>query len=479
MTGAASIRPGGTITSRGATRKLGQWKGAYQKYLAMAFLMAAAAHVMTTFLYQVSTEEPAREVTTDISIEEYDLVQPPVRFEVRAPRLAKSLSVTKTPSYVASFAAREIKFEPTQVTRVQTTATSDAVRPSGRSASRVEGSIFYGVMTGSSNAEASWGIPGGAVAFGRSLGIGGKLGWGEGQTAGVDFVPDMNEDVSNARTGGMGLATMRDELIDYTNFSDRFEGWIEQDSKNKKKVKGQLNFYQLRWRASKSEPDGEEGWNAFPRAFPALVEYAEDSTDARINLAGNVRLADRQIFDIPIVFMMGSTAAVQYTPEDAKNLGKWLRQGGFLFVDDGYAAQYGAFNKSTRALLKDALGYDAEFERIAESHWLFHCWEDFGGPPPGLDDVNVPVTPAPARIIERYKYLEGIFLGGRLAVLFSSKGYSHAWGKWQYLPASSGGSIDNARQLHFGINILVYASTAKGSIIDQNKARIATENQRK
>jgi len=275
---------------------------------------------------------------------------------------------------------------------------------------------------------------------------------------------------------------MRNELISSENLSDRFEGFIEVNAANKKKVRGFINLYQLRWRSTKSEPNGEEGWNVFPRALPALQEYAQDSTDVRVTLSGNIRLDDRQLWDIPVLFMMGYLNAVQYTQQESKNLGKWLHQGGFLFIDDGYAAMYGAFNKSAKALLKEALGYDAEFQRVPNNHWLYHCWEDFSGPPSGLDDANLPLEldgRTPRRIPERYPYLEGIFLGGRLAVLFSSKGYSHAWGQWPFVSPTQGGPLDNARQLHFGINIVVYASTAKGSIIDQNKARVAGEFQRK
>ena len=201
-----------------------------------------------------------------------------------------------------------------------------------------------------------------------------------------------------------------------------------------------------------------------------------------MTLSGNIRLDDRQLWDIPVLFMMGYLNAVQYTQQESKNLGKWLHQGGFLFIDDGYAAMYGAFNKSAKALLKEALGDDAEVQRVPNNHWLYHCWEDFSGPPSGLDDANLPLEldgRTPRRIPERYPYLEGIFLGGRLAVLFSSKGYSHAWGQWPFVSPTQGGPLDNARQLHFGINIVVYASTAKGSIIDQNKARVAGEFQRK
>lgn len=471
-----------TPATAGPRIALGQWKQTYQKYFALAFLIAAAFHLVATFSFKVATTERRREASVQVESEGYDLVEPPVRFELRAPRLAKSFSVSKTPSYAQALAPREIKFTPTEITRVEQTTTV-AARTSARG-NRTEGSIFYGALTGGAGGEASWGIPGGAMAFGRSLGVGGRLGWGEGQTGGTDFQPDIAEDVVNVRAGGTGLQTMRDDLVDYTNFTDRFEGFIVQDRTNKKKISGHLNFYQLRWRAGKSEPNGEDGWNVYPRALPALTAYAMDSTDIRITLAGNVRLDDQALFSIPILFMMGQTAAIQFTPQEAKNLGKWLRQGGFLFIDDGFAQLSGAFNKSARQLLTDALGYDAEFERLQQNHALFSAWEDFGGPPPGLDNANVPLaaagaSTAPVRFNERYPYLEGIFLNGRLAVLFSSKGYTHAWSEWRFISAAQGGPLDNARQLHFGINIIVYASTAKGGLMDQIRAKVASEYQRK
>jgi len=460
-------------------RKLGQWKRAYQKYFGIAFLLAALFHLLVTSTYYVATEREPTEVSVSVEKREYDLVQPPVKFELRAPKLAKAFSVSKVPSYAQSFTPREIKFETTPVTKTETTPTT---RTTSDRANRVEGSIFYGAMTGAGAGETSWGIPGGAVAFGRSLGIGGRLGWGEGQTAGVDFSPELNDEIANVRTGGTGLQSMRNELVGAENLFDRFEGFVETNPTNKKKIKGFVNFYQLRWRATRSEPNGEEGWNVFPRAMGALQQYAMDSTDVKVTLAGNVRLDDKQLMSIPIVFMMGFLYPIQYTEKESKNLGIWLRQGGFLFIDDGYAAQYGAFNKQARALLEAALGYDAEFQRIPLNHWLYHCWDDFGGPPAGLDDANLPLelnAGTPKRIPERYPYLEGIFLNGRLAVLISNKGYTHAWGMWPYVSSQQGGPLDNARQLHFGINIVVYASTAKGSIIDQNKARVASEFQKK
>ncbi|MBI3789132.1 MAG: hypothetical protein HY276_12860, partial [Ignavibacteriales bacterium] len=111
--------------SEQGSRRFGRWRKQYQRYFGIAFLIAAFFHLIITSVYHVVTERKPTEVTTSVERKEYDLVQPPVKFELRAPRLAKSFSVTKVPSYSQSFTPREIKFEPTQVTRVtQTTATT-------------------------------------------------------------------------------------------------------------------------------------------------------------------------------------------------------------------------------------------------------------------------------------------------------------------------------------------------------------------
>jgi hypothetical protein len=177
--------------------------------------------------------------------------------------------------------------------------------------------------------------------------------------------------------------------------------------------------------------------------------------------------------EVPMLYMMGSDVAPLYSNIEVKNLEKYLRNGGFLFIDDGYAALWGAFNQKARQLVEDALGYDAEWEKIPTGHWLYHCWEDFAGPPAGEDEVR----PNPSHPVhERYRYLEGIFLGGRLVVLLSSKGYCKAWGDWPKNPSTLGGPQDNTRQLQFGLNVVVFACTQKGGIIDRINQQLASEN---
>lgn len=285
------------------------------------------------------------------------------------------------------------------------------------------------------------------------------------------YGPNISTDVINTRAGTKTVGSLKDELIDYTNFQDRFYGWVEQGA-NKKDISGYLEFYQLQYRGSKLDENGEPGWNVVPQATLALVEYAQSKTKLSIRLKGSIRLDSKELMNVPMIYMMGSETEPLYTEQEVRNLEKYLRNGGFIFIDDGYAARWGAFNMKCRQMITDALGYDAEFEKIPDSHWLYHCWEDFAGPPAGEDEVR-PNPNHPVK--ERYRFLEGVFLNGRLAVLLSSKGYCKAWGAWPRNPPSLGGPLDNTRQLQFGINVIVFACTQKGGIIDRNKQIVASE----
>lgn len=359
-----------------------------------------------------------------------------VKFIQRAPRLQKQMDLQKTPKIVERNITRTVSPQRmSQMPRTMTTATS---------------------------------------AGGTVLGSLGKPGDFVDRTYSPQqqfYGPNIQADVQNTRAGTKSTTGLKDELIDYTNFQDRFYGWVEQGS-NKKDIKGYLEFYQLQYRGSKLDENGEPGWNVVPLALQHLVEYSRSKTKLDIILRGSIRLDSKELMEIPMIYMMGSQTEPLYTKTEVANLEKYLRNGGFLFIDDGYAARWASFNQKSRQMIEEALGYDAEFEKIPNNHWLYHCWEDFDGPPAGEDEMR----PNPSHPVkERYRYLEGVFLNGRLAVLLSSKGYCKAWGNWPRNPPNLGGPLDNTRQLQFGINVIVFACTQKGGIIDRNKQKLASQ----
>jgi hypothetical protein len=213
-----------------------------------------------------------------------------------------------------------------------------------------------------------------------------------------------------------------------------------------------------------------------PQALPGIARYANDSTKLRVEIKGTVRLDSKELNTIPFLFMMGFQAGVKYTKEEAFNLARYLKHGGFLFIDDGNAYQSGAFNQTVRQMLKDGLGYEAMFEKVPNTHPIFTAWENFSGPPAGDDMVRY--DRRVREVKEIYPYVEAIFLNGRMAVLISNRGYCFAWGYWKYLPSSAGGPYDNTRQIQFGLNVIVYALTQRGGIVDQNRIKVASEEKR-
>lgn len=465
---------------------LAQKLHSFRIYAVLGISISAGFHLLIGLIILLTGGEKGERIVS-VELKTYEMIKPPVKFEAQPPRFVKSFDLAKQVDYVPQTGVRQIVFARADVpvSAAQTNNAPQAPTSAGRGAG--EGSVFFGALTASSGAsDLGWGLPGGATSYGRSFGVGGSGGWGAGPGDGKDWGPQFASDVENSRGGGgSGLTAMRDNLISSENFEDRFDGFIDINPRNKKDIRGFLNIYQLEYNSTKLEKspangwdvvDGQPSWNCVPQALPSLAQYANDSTKLRVSIRGTIRLDSKELNTVPFLYMMGFQSGVRYTKEEARNIALYLRNGGFLFVDDGLAYQSGAFNISVRQMLKDALGYDAVFERVPNSHTLYTVWENFNGPPSGEDiqryNNNV------REVKEIYPYLEAIFLNGRMAVLISNRGYNFAWGYWKMLSASAGGPYDNTRQLQFGLNIVVYALTQRGGIVDQNRTRIAQEQKR-
>lgn len=449
-----------------------RWRAVYKKAFAYGILFSILLHLFMIMWVFVFSEKKNPNVKTVKIKTYYEKIPPPIKYEPQPPKLVKSFDMVKEQSTVTETAPKEYTL--TEVTPDE--FKSSEIRPNvmgGQGSRGGEGSVFHGALTSSETGiDAGWSIPGGTKSYGRSLGRGGSGGFGVGGGPDIDYGPDITSEVVNTRVGTRGTEGLQDQLIDYSNLTDRFEGLVKQ-GQNKKDIQGFLNFYQVQYRSSRADENGEPGWNVIPNALQMIVEFANRKTKLRINLKGSVRLDSKELMEIPLLFMMGSESEPVLSKEELKNLANYLRNGGFLWIDDGYAARWGAFNQKNRQYISQALGYDGEFEKIPQNHWIYKCYEEFAGPPPGEDELR-PNANHPVK--ERYRYLEGVFINGRLAVLLSSKGYCKAWGVWPRNPPSLGGPLDNTRQLQFALNVIVYACTQKGGIVDRIKQRLAQEN---
>ena len=270
----------------------------YRRFFAGALGVSLAIHVVLLVSYRLATNEP-QEKTMKIVVQ-YDMIQPPIKFDVKAPRLTKTIESIKEQVVNTTFTPREFKLTPpTSATTAPPTSApvaSSAAAGAGRGS---EGSVFYGALTGgaSSGAGADWSIPGGASSYGRSFGVGGKGGWGAGVGSDLGKGPDINSEVTTTRSASSGISSLRENLIDYSNFSDRFEGFVVQNPKDKKKISGYLNFYQLEYSSSRVEKgtgdyiavNQQPSYNAVPKAIINLERFIREKTQLDIKLKGAIR----------------------------------------------------------------------------------------------------------------------------------------------------------------------------------------------
>lgn len=250
--------------------------------------------------------------------------------------------------------------------------------------------------------------------------------------------------------------SMRTELLNVKNLdTGRYKATLIIDPADKRNVKGYFNMTLVKYNYQDPNRD------AFQLAVPNLIQYVNEYTNLRASVVGQkIELSERdELLNAPFIYMTGYTNKVFLTGTEMQNLAEYLRQGGFLFVEDisplppnslgtdpaGGGVRGTTFDQQMRALLKESLGAEAQFYRIPKDHPLFHSFYDFGDGPPrgGAAGGNV------------YD-LEGIDIRGRLAVVFSDLNISWYWGAKE----ASG----RERGLQFGVNLIVYALTQPGGL---------------
>lgn len=350
-----------------------------------------------------------------------------VKFVQRAPRLVKPLELAKRPTIVQRTLSRRI------------TPTSRSIPRSMRTATIHGGTVL-----------ASLAPPEAPIDRGMTLNQQMELG------------PDLiAENVSMTKESS--LKSLPEDLLNVRDLdTGRFKAVVVQDPLDKRKVSGffHMDLLYVKSRLAR-DWDGNPGWNSEPTALPNVQKMVEKMTNIKMDLVDFIRMDSEALLNSPMVLMTGE-AAFDYTQAEADNLGHYLRNGGFLFFDDSSdTPMHGSpIDRLARQLMKDALGEDIVFEKLPNDHRLYHCFFDFGGPPMGFDYRFAKVSHAP------YDYLEGVFIDGRLAILISNKAYCKFWDH-AYMGEASHGLGDPTRQLQFGVNIIVFALTQPGGIVQR------------
>jgi len=174
----------------------------------------------------------------------------------------------------------------------------------------------------------------------------------------------------------------------------------------------------------------------------SLLEY----TSISINMQEKVTdLGSNDIFLYPFSYLSGHKL-VQFNSIEKNNFKKYIRNGGFVFVDDCNHDIDGLFARSFEAQMTAIFGATA-LKKIPNNHAIYHSFFSFEKGPPttsfelnGWGDDLV------------HDYLKAIEINGRIGLLYSNKDYGCEWDydfrNKRFL------AEDNTK---FGVNIILYA----------------------
>jgi hypothetical protein len=173
----------------------------------------------------------------------------------------------------------------------------------------------------------------------------------------------------------------------------------------------------------------------------SLVEY----TTLRVDPVERViALADPKMLEAPFCYLAGHKL-VQFSPAERKNFERYVKGGGFVFVDDCNHDIDGLFAKSFEAEVARLFGPKA-LHKIPNTHPVYSSFFKFDGPP----NTGVELNGWGDDLV--HDYLKAVEFNGRVRLLYSNKDYGCEWDydfrnkRWLV--------IDNTR---FAVNIIQYA----------------------
>lgn len=190
-------------------------------------------------------------------------------------------------------------------------------------------------------------------------------------------------------------------------------------------------------------------WDVDQRMPSNIITSLIDYTSLRVNPKEHVLdLADPKMLQAPFCYLAGHKL-VEFNPAERRNFERYVRNGGFVFVDDCNHDIDGLFAKSFEAQMASIFGATA-MKKLPNNHALYRSFFEFKDGPPATsfelngwgDDLI-------------HEYLKGIEIDGRLGVLYSNKDYGcewdYDWRNKRFL------AEDNTR---LAVNIVIYALTA-------------------
>ena len=185
-----------------------------------------------------------------------------------------------------------------------------------------------------------------------------------------------------------------------------------------------------------------------PGALRDLISDVEENSSVRVDLAReDVDLASAQLFETPFVVLSGESGFQPLSEAAILNLRLYLREGGFLFIDDASGRLASDFDRCVRRELERVLP-GSPLAAIGRDHAVFRSFFLLGG--------------ASGRLNVR-PYLEGVWLGDITPVLYSSNDLLGAlWrsaGGGYSLEVVPGRERQRGTALRLAINLVLFALT--------------------
>lgn len=233
------------------------------------------------------------------------------------------------------------------------------------------------------------------------------------------------------------------------------------DLYSRRDLTGYVNFTYLRM----------DGMSNIGSSLEGLARYLRDHTRilGQVRHRPTVYFLSEQLLKDPIHFMFpgprlggGDLEKKTFMSEtELTLLGRYLRGGGFLFVEGGSADAltsegYGGWLAEMIVHVHDALKGQGRYFEIPAAHPIYHSFYDFDTGFPGEDKTRMLEVPPPAwyfaRGVKDRPGLWGVELGGELVAVFSDGGVNASWSQAD----EDGGSL---LSLQTATNVVVYALT--------------------
>jgi hypothetical protein len=184
--------------------------------------------------------------------------------------------------------------------------------------------------------------------------------------------------------------------------------------------------------------DGGGDWYANPSSLPNLLTAIRRRTNIPVaDREIAVELTDPALWDLPYLYITGH-GNLAFSADEAAILRRWIRQGGFLHVDDNYGLD-ASFRREIAVVFPDA-----PLVEVPLDHPIYHLVHEL---PAGLPKVHAH-DDKPAQGF-------GIFLEGRLAVFYSYQ--SDLGDGWEDPDVHDDPAEVREAALQMGVNLFSYA----------------------